>query len=65
MGNVKHTLKAILPHLQIKISQLAQRFKELDSIEFDTIDDEINPTKPGLTMGEVIKTINANSGAKL
>ena len=66
MGNVKHTLKAILPHLQIKTyPNWLKRFKELDSIEFDkVIDDEINPTKPGLTMGEVIKTINANSGGE-
>ena len=66
MGNVKHTLKEILPHLQIKTyPNWLKRFKELDSIEFDkVIDDEINPTKPGLTMGEVIKTINANSGGE-
>jgi acetolactate synthase-1/2/3 large subunit len=66
MGNVKYTLKAILPHLQIKTyPNWLKRFKELDSIEFDkVIDDEINPTKPGLTMGEVIKTINANSGGE-
>ena len=66
MGNVKHTLKAILPHLQIKTyPNWLKKFKDLDSIEFDkVIDDEINPTKPGLTMGEVIKTINANSGGE-
>jgi acetolactate synthase-1/2/3 large subunit len=39
------------------------RFDELDKIEFDkVIDTELNPTKPGLTMGEVIKAINASSG---
>jgi acetolactate synthase-1/2/3 large subunit len=63
MGNVKHTLKAILPHLETKTyPNWLKRFKELDAIEFDkVINDEINPTKSGLTMGEVIKTINANS----
>ena len=66
MGSVKHTLKAILPNLQTKTyPNWLKRFKELDAIEFDkVIDDEINPTKSGLTMGEVIKTINANSGGE-
>ncbi|MDG1823562.1 MAG: biosynthetic-type acetolactate synthase large subunit [Flavobacteriaceae bacterium] len=66
MGSVKHTLKAILTHLQTKTyPNWLKRFKELDAIEFDkVIDDEINPTKSGLTMGEVIKTINANSGGE-
>ena len=66
MGSVKHTLKAILPHLQTKTyPNWLNRFKELDAIEFDkVIDDEINPKKSGLTMGEVIKTINANSGGE-
>jgi acetolactate synthase-1/2/3 large subunit len=66
MGSVKHTLKVILPHLETKTyPNWLNRFKELDAIEFDkVIDDEINPTKSGLTMGEVIKTINANSGGE-
>ena len=66
MGSVKHTLKAILPHLETKTyPKWLKRFKELDEIEFDkVIDDEVNPTKSGLTMGEVIKTINANSGGE-
>jgi len=66
MGTVKHTLKAILPHLETKTyPNWLKRFKELDAIEFDkVIDDEINPTKSGLTMGEVIKTINTNSGGE-
>ena len=63
MGDVKHTLAAIMPHIETKTyPDWLGRFKELDSIEFDkVIDAEINPTKSGLTMGEVIKTINANS----
>ena len=63
MGSVKHTLKAILPHLETKTyPSWLKRFKELDKIEFDkVINDEVNPTKSGLTMGEVIKTINENS----
>ena len=63
MGDVKHTLDAIMPHIETKTyPEWLGRFKELDGIEFDkVIDAEINPTKSGLTMGEVIKTINANS----
>ena len=63
MGDVKHTLAAIMPHIETKTyPEWLGRFKELDAIEFDkVIDGEINPTKSGLTMGEVIKTINANS----
>ena len=63
MGDVKHTLDAIMPHIETKTyPEWLGRFKELDAIEFDkVIDGEINPTKSGLTMGEVIKTINANS----
>ena len=63
MGDVKHTLAAIIPHIETKTyPEWLGRFKELDGIEFDkVIDAEINPTKSGLTMGEVIKTINANS----
>jgi acetolactate synthase-1/2/3 large subunit len=66
MGSVKHTLKAILPNIRTKTyPSWLKRFKELDAIEFDkVINDEINPTKSGLTMGEVIKTINANSGGE-
>jgi acetolactate synthase-1/2/3 large subunit len=63
MGNVKHTLAAILPHVEKKIyTDWLDRFHKLDTIEHDkVIDAELNPTKSGLTMGEVIKTINASS----
>ena len=66
MGSVKHTLKAILPLVESKTyPNWLKRFKALDAIEYDkVIDDEINPTKSGLTMGEVIKTINTNSGGE-
>ncbi|MEC7616903.1 MAG: thiamine pyrophosphate-dependent enzyme, partial [Bacteroidota bacterium] len=63
MGDVKHTLASIIPHIETKTyPKWLGRFKELDVIEFNkVIDAEINPTKLGLTMGEVIKTINTNS----
>ena len=64
MGDVKNTLAAITPMVEPQpLENWFQRFKELDKIEFDkVIDTELNPTKPGLTMGEVIKAINASSG---
>lgn len=64
MGDVKNTLAAITPMVEPQpLEKWFQRFKELDKIEFDkVIDTELNPTKPGLTMGEVIKAINASSG---
>ena len=66
MGDVKHTLNAIMPHIETKTyPNWLKRFKKLDAIEYDkVIDAEINPTKSGLTMGEVIKTINTNSGGE-
>ena len=64
MGDVKNTLGAITPMVQKKtLDTWMQRFEELDKIEHDkVIDAELNPTKPGLTMGEVIKAINHSSG---
>ena len=64
MGDVKNTLAAITPMVQQKtLDTWMQRFEELDKIEHDkVIDAELNPTKPGLTMGEVIKAINHSSG---
>jgi acetolactate synthase-1/2/3 large subunit len=64
MGDVKHTLAAITPLIEKKsYSDWLEQFSALDKIEHDkVIDAELNPTKPGLTMGEVIKAINASSG---
>jgi acetolactate synthase-1/2/3 large subunit len=64
MGDVKNTLAAITPIVESQAyKDWLHRFDELDKIEFDkVIDTELNPTKPGLTMGEVIKAINASSG---
>jgi len=64
MGDVKNTLAAITPMIDPQpLDSWFQRFRELDKIEFDkVIDSELNPTKPGLTMGEVIKAINISSG---
>lgn len=44
--------------------QWIQRFDELDAIEREkVIDADLNPTKPGLTMGEAVEMINKHSKA--
>jgi len=61
MGDVKHTLAAILPHLETKsYPEWFAQFKALDAIEKEkVIDNELfpNPEK-GISMGEVIRNIN-------
>lgn len=60
LGNVKETLAAILPHLEVKsYPEWLNRFKELYDIEFkEVINNQLNPTSEGLTMAEVIKVLN-------
>lgn len=63
LGNSKESLAQILPLIE-KNSHEAwhQKFKDLYQIEFDkVIKNDINPTKEGLTMGEVIVRINKES----
>ena len=60
LGDAKHTLSKIKPFI-IKKSHKnwLDKFKKLYEIEYDkVIYDELNPSKKGLTMGEVIKEIN-------
>jgi len=61
LGDVKETLAQILPFVHSTSHEnWMQEFKKLDAIEFDkVIKDELYPTKDGITMGEVIKEINA------
>ena len=59
-GDVKDTLP-VLSQLIEKRSHSAwlNEFKEIDRIEYDkVIQHDLFPTKPGLTMGEVIRLIN-------
>lgn len=60
MGNVKHTLKEILPLLNAnQHADWLQEFKKLDQIEYDqVIKNDLKPTGEGLSMGEVIHQIN-------
>ena len=63
LGNSKDTLAAILPLLKENShTEWHQKFKDLYQIEFDkVIKNDLHPTKNGLTMGEVLKEINAQT----
>lgn len=63
LGNSKESLAQILPLIEKKSHEAwHQKFKDLYQIEFDkVIKNDINPTKEGLTMGEVIARINKES----
>ncbi len=63
LGNSKESLAQILPLIEKKSHEAwHQKFKDLYQIEFDkVIKNDINPTKEGLTMGEVIVRINKQS----
>lgn len=64
MGNIKETLTKITPLVKEKShTSWFGKFKEFDAIEFDkVIKEELNPSKEGLSMGEVLKEINNASG---
>ncbi len=60
LGDVKDTLTQILPLIkEKKHANWLQEFKDLLKIEYDTvIKNDLEPTKEGITMGEVIHQIN-------
>ncbi|MEM9142534.1 MAG: biosynthetic-type acetolactate synthase large subunit [Bacteroidota bacterium] len=66
LGNCKETLELLLPLVNSNShKEWHAQFKEKHDIEFKAvIDKDINPTKEGLTMGEVIEEINQASGNK-
>ena len=66
LGNSKETLGLLLPLIKDNKHEAWHNiFKEKYQIEFDTIiNNDIHPTKPGLTMGEVIEEINLASNNK-
>ena len=63
IGDVKQTLKEILPHVnKSSHNSWVRKFRELNKIEFDkVIDKEYNKQSGGLSMAEVIKSINENT----
>ena len=60
LGNAKDTLKEVIKHIDTNSHKnWLKEFSDLYEVEFNkVIDAEINPSKKGLTMGEVIKYIN-------
>jgi len=60
LGDVKETLAALLPLVEKREhQQWHQEFKDLYTIEYNqVIKPQLEPTKEGLTMGEVIEGIN-------
>lgn len=63
IGDAKESLQAVLPLLAKKDHKdWLQEFRNHDAIEFDkVIKNDLYPTKEGLTMGEVMREINAAS----
>ncbi|RYC52798.1 biosynthetic-type acetolactate synthase large subunit [Flagellimonas olearia] len=66
LGNAKQTLELLLPLVnKNEHKEWLGEFEKKRQIEFDTvIQKDIHPTKPGLTMGEVLEQINVASGHK-
>ncbi|WP_420399852.1 biosynthetic-type acetolactate synthase large subunit [Flagellimonas sp.] len=66
LGNAKQTLDLLLPLINKKEhKEWLGEFDKKYQIEYDTvIKKDIEPTKEGLTMGEVIEQINKASGHK-
>ena len=65
LADVKESLKEILPLINENTHEAwLEEFKKHDAIEFEKIiNNDLNPTKEGLTMGEVIKEINKSSNS--
>ena len=63
LADCKISLQALTDRISKKTyPQWIQRFDELDAIELEkVIDADLNPTKPGLTMGEAVEMINKHS----
>ncbi|MER3373180.1 MAG: biosynthetic-type acetolactate synthase large subunit [Allomuricauda sp.] len=66
LGNAKQTLDLLLPLVnKNEHKEWRAEFEKKHQIELETvIEKDIHPTKPGLTMGEVIEQINMASGQK-
>ena len=66
LGDSKETLSKILPLIKKnEHRKWRDKFTELSKIEFEkVIENDLYPTKAGLTMGEVLKEINNQSNGK-
>ena len=65
LSDCKISLQALTDQISTKTyPEWIQRFDDLDAIEKEkVIDGDLNPTKPGLTMGESVEMINKHSNA--
>ena len=66
LGDAKASLKALLPLLEARShASWLSEFKAYDKQEYEAvIEGDLYPTKPGLTMGEVIKILNQKTANK-
>ena len=66
LGNVKKTLKKILPLIKKKNHKnWVSKFRKLNDIEFNkVIDKEYNKKDGGISMAEVIKSVNNNTNGE-
>ncbi len=66
LGNVKKTLPLVTELIEKKsYPEWVQEFRDADAIEkVKVFDKDLYPTKPGLTMGEVIRLINEKTDNK-
>jgi acetolactate synthase-1/2/3 large subunit len=63
LGDAKASLKALIEHCHAnEHTEWLEEFEKLSAIEYDkVIATELNPSKPGLTMGEVIRRTNEHT----
>ncbi|MEQ9165389.1 MAG: biosynthetic-type acetolactate synthase large subunit [Fulvivirga sp.] len=63
LGDAKASLKLLIEHCHAnEHTEWLEEFEKLSAIEYDkVIASELNPTKPGLTMGEVIRRANEHT----
>ena len=66
LGDAKASLSALLPLLEARThTSWLSEFKVYDKQEYEAvIEGDLYPTKPGLTMGEVIKILNQKTANK-
>ncbi|CAI8201793.1 MAG: Acetolactate synthase large subunit [SAR116 cluster bacterium] len=66
LGDAKASLNALLPLLEARShASWLSEFKAYDKQEYEAvIEGDLYPTKPGLTMGEVIKILNQKTANK-
>ena len=66
LGDAKQSLLELLPQVNANSHhEWLQKFKDLYEIEYEkVIKNDLHPTKEGLTMGEVLKEINIQTGGE-